>query len=287
MSVAIPQSNLVSILTAQEQREVNAVMNYPRRKLNDLERAIWQLRHVLTLGRDLSDVAKDVFMIGNTMESMETSAILDRLDRATAMTTVRLLAREAVKDPAALQRLVEMYPYVEFGNVINGHLNVYQQMVFRGIKPAKIRQAVMWLHSLHHLAMRIPSVGDKRWFLSTPNTPHVVLRNAIKEAPEAAGLVIAPYLQERVTHAFNDNGVFNHPLQLVQEYQLHKVPDLFKRFDLPHPCTVDHDDWFYEVNIEIDYNYRVGMRSLPVLTASVIRDPKGSAECAKVWHFAL
>ena len=287
MSVAIPQGNLITLLNAQEQREVNAVANYPRRKLNDLERAIKQLAHVLTVGRGLANPSDDVLVSGNAMESMDTSAILDRLDRATSMTTVRLLAREAITSPLALGRLVGMYPYVEFEDAINGRLNVFQQMVLRGVKVGVIVEAALWLHNFKNLCLKIPTVGSNNWFIGTPDTPYALMRLAAKEQPEAVGLVLPNKLQASFDDLFRDNGKHNHPLQLIREYNLHEYRWFLSRFGLTEPSEVDAvEERVDTVNVTIG-DYRIGNKSLPTLSVTVANYPILGIDEIRVYRFVL
>lgn len=273
MLAEILKGNPASLLTEQEMREVNAYQNYPRRKLSPLEEAVRDLRDVLTdpEGKGSEDVPD----------------ILGRVNKATNMFTVRELARDAVNDSTALQRLVEMYPYVQYSHVIAGNLNVFQSMRLARVSGVRIQEAVLWLHNFHTLVMQIPDFGDKNWFIHTPNTPHHVLRNAVKDQPECTGLVLTELLQAKFDALFRNAGEYSHPLSLIQEYNLHKVNGLFERFGLHHPVSVDHEDRFYRTTVMIDSLHRIGMRTMPVLTALITDYPLMGSDQIRVYRFVL
>lgn len=276
MTVAIPKSNVISLLSEREQREVRAIENYPRRKFTELENALRDLRDVLTIGRGL-----------NLVGAPSVDSVLGRINKATNMFTVRELAREAVNDREALERLVGMYPYVEFEHAIAGRLNVYQNMFLRGVKLEYIQEAVLWLHNFHTLVMQIPDFGDKNWFIHTPNTPHHVLRNAVKDQPECTGLVLTELLQAKFDALFRNAGEYSHPLSLIQEYNLHKTNGLFERFGLHHPVSVDREDRFYRTTVSIDSLHRIGMRTMPVLAALITDYPLTGSNQIRVYRFVL
>ena len=286
MSVAIQVGKIHNLLSEQEMREVRAVQNYPKRKLTDLEQAIKDLG--LALAGDLL-VEHDVLMAGNEMRSMNPGDIVDRICKATSMFTVRELARKAPNEISSMMKLIQMYPYVEFNNVINGNgLNVFQSMHLRGVSLTRIQEAALWLYNFGNCVLEIPEVGNKHWFIGTPGTRYHYMRNAISTHPEASGLALNELLQSKFNAMLRDTGKHNHPLQLIQEYNLHKVPNFLARFGLLRPA---HRDAVLKkvvpVVLHIEDNFRIGNFTESVLTATLTEYPIMGVESIAAYRFVL
>lgn len=284
MTAYIPQHPVMTLLNEQEILELNAVKSYPRRKLTEVEKAIKDLQQVTTIGRG------NMLRLDGTRDdlSMATQDILERLNKATNNFDLKMEVKAAVHNPDLMQALVRKYPYVEFFSVINGVTNVYQEMTLRNVGVERLHAAVLWLYNFQNFVLEIPKAGANNWFIGTPSTPYLRLRNAAAEQPEAYGLVLPELLQSKFDMLFRNSGHSDHPLSLIQEYNLHAIHGLWARFGLRRPSRVDgFEEKVYTINMSFDNVYRVGQKTMPVLVASSIDYPAIGIENIGVYRFVL
>lgn len=214
-------------LNRKEQRLVNATGNYAPRKLTQIEQVIKHLRVVQQMEPGKK---KDA-------EATQTLRILEGL---TSSESLMGKAKLAMYSEAILNEVTEMYPYVEFEEIINGNdahlVPPLVKAAQRGISVGELRDAVTWLDSFKALLHDLPTEFGE-FYIGTPNTKYSMVRTkaTLHNCPAAFGLVLTPELQARVDALFENTEFYNHPLVHINEYQLHTINRIHERLKMEPP----------------------------------------------------
>jgi len=238
-------------VTRSEQRQINAVGAYPRRKLNPLEELI---KHVVGVSAMPYKSQKE--RKAKDEEAAQVMRNLEGLVHPDSMTVAQVKA--AIFSDTALKQLLELYPYVEFEKVIVGdtsHFNIFQRLRRNDTKFDLVKEAALWIESFKELVADLPTKYGPV-FIKTPNTDFHALREwaTLKENgfKPALGLNLGKKLEERLC---GKSGLFSEhvgALRFVLSSNLHKEPDLHRRVGVEK----GPEDFYMERVVEIVKGYR-------------------------------
>lgn len=216
-------------LTRSETLRVNAYREYKPRELSKTEKALWHLVNVSKMkpgaekDAEISETIK--FMKGNDVRDF----IIDR-------------ANQCANDPAELDKLLEAYPHVKYGDVIGKfeslsaieriQLNSHYPVYVHNMEP--IAEWIIKAHIFFNMVdTYIPSGVET--FIPTPGTDydhHRRLWLSTKDNKHL-GYVLPKVLQAEVNAMFGYGiGGLGRSLNALIQARAYDIPDLFRRVGL-------------------------------------------------------
>jgi len=175
-------------VTKQEARRVNAVKSYKPRELNQQEK-------ILLAGVELSKKSK--------YDIEELKDLCKLLIDTTGGERLADKLKVAVNDPEAMQGLIEVYPHVEFQDVINAGyegLKTFERLHYAGIPMESLQSKASTLVEFFALLEQLPKGIDT--YIYTPWTNIHALRaewEGDKKQTRYLGYTLSPALQKAIT----------------------------------------------------------------------------------------
>jgi len=151
----------MNFVTLQEARRVNAVRTNKARELTPTER-------ILMAGVQLSQKPK--------YEIEELKALCNLMLETTGGERLADKLKEAVNDPAAMQSLIEVYPQVEFHDVIRtgvATLNPFERLYYENRTMADITAMTTIISSFHEVLKLLPT-GRETFIHTTFTNVHAL-----------------------------------------------------------------------------------------------------------------
>lgn len=219
-------------LTRLELGRINARANYTRRKLTPLEQVI---KHIITVA---------AWPHSNQVEKQNKEAEVEMaihcLQEHSTNESLWAKARLAMYNPAALQELVEGYPYVQFESIFNGtyHFSMIEQVAMDGWDLEGLTQHLMWLGRLVILGGFLPKGVET--YISTKHTDYEAMRMAWVKNKETKylGYTLNAETQEHVNKLFSLNGGGYErgvrAVRFIKDYKLLELPSIWKRTNMEH-----------------------------------------------------